>query len=67
MDLLVSDISSVGLDFLYSRVEAPIVLTDRRTNRVDLLREAPIASASHVIDRNSVATVGAGRRGSPGR
>ena len=59
VDLLVSDISSVGLDFLYSRVEAPIVLTDRRTNRVDLLREAPIASASHVIDKNSVATVGA--------
>ena len=59
VDLLISDISSVGLDFLYSRVEAPIVLTDRRTNRVDLLREAPIASASHVIDRNSVATVGA--------
>ena len=59
VDLLVSDISSVGLDFLYSRVEAPIVLTDRRTNRVDLLREAPIASASHVIDKNSVASVGA--------
>ncbi len=54
-DLLVSDISSVGLDFLYSRVEAPIVLTDRRTNRGNLLREAPIAAACHVIDADTVA------------
>ena len=59
VDLLVSDISSVGLDFLYSRVEAPIVLTDRRSDRADLLREAPIASASHVIDRSTLATVAA--------
>lgn len=54
VDLLVSDISSVGLDFLYSRVEAPIVLTDRRTNREDLMREAPIAAASHVVDAVSL-------------
>jgi hypothetical protein len=54
VDLLVSDISSVGLDFLYSRAEAPIVLTDRRTDRAALLREAPIAAASHVIDANSI-------------
>jgi hypothetical protein len=56
VDLLVSDISSVGLDFLYSRAEAPIVLTDRRTDRTALLREAPIAAASHVIDAGSIGT-----------
>jgi CDP-glycerol glycerophosphotransferase (TagB/SpsB family) len=56
IDLLVSDISSVGLDFLYSRAEAPIVLTDRRTNRSGLLREAPIAAASHIIDADSLPT-----------
>jgi CDP-Glycerol:Poly(glycerophosphate) glycerophosphotransferase len=56
VDLLVSDISSVGLDFLYSRAEAPIVLTDRRTDRAGLLREAPIAAASHIIDADSIAT-----------
>jgi len=56
VDLLVSDISSVGLDFLYSRAEAPIVLTDRRSDRAGLLREAPIAAASHVIDADSIAT-----------
>ena len=56
VDLLVSDISSVGLDFLYSRVEAPIVLTDRRTDRAGLLREAPIAAAAHIIDADSIGT-----------
>jgi CDP-glycerol glycerophosphotransferase (TagB/SpsB family) len=56
VDLLVSDISSVGLDFLYSRADAPIVLTDRRTNRSGLLREAPIAVAAHIIDADSIAS-----------
>ena len=56
VDLLVSDISSVGLDFLYLRSEAPIVLTDRRTNRANLLREAPIAAAAHIVDADSIAT-----------
>ena len=56
VDLLVSDISSVGLDFLYSRAGAPIVLTDRRTDRAGLLREAPIAAASHIIDASSLST-----------
>ena len=58
-DLLVSDISSVGLDFLYSRVEAPIVLTDRRTDRAGLALEAPIAAAAHVIDASTIRTTGA--------
>ena len=57
VDLLVSDISSVGLDFLYSRVEAPIVLTDRRSDPAALRLEAPIASASHVVDASTVGTV----------
>ncbi len=56
VDLLVSDISSVGLDFLYSRVEAPLVLTDRRTDRPGLLREAPIAAGAHIIDADSIGT-----------
>jgi hypothetical protein len=56
VDLLVSDISSVGLDFLYSRVEAPIVLTDRRSDRAGLLVEAPIAAAAHVIDSTTIGT-----------
>ena len=57
VDLLVSDISSVGLDFLYSRPEAPIALTDRRTDRARLLRDAPLADACHVIDKGSLGTL----------
>ncbi len=57
VDLLVSDISSVGLDFLYARVEAPIILTDRRTDRAVLLRDAPIAGGAHVVDEGSLATI----------
>ncbi|MGB8022238.1 MAG: CDP-glycerol glycerophosphotransferase family protein [Candidatus Nanopelagicales bacterium] len=56
VDLLVSDISSVGLDFLYSRADAPIVLTDRRNDREALLREAPIAAGCHVIDASTIGT-----------
>jgi hypothetical protein len=47
----------VGLDFLYARVEAPIALTDRRSDRATLRREAPIAAAAHVIDADSIVTV----------
>jgi hypothetical protein len=57
VDLLVSDISSVGLDFLYSRVEAPIVLTDRRSDPAALRLEAPISTAAHVVDASNVRTV----------
>ena len=56
-DLLVTDISSVGLDFLYLRPDVPIILTDRRTDRRRLLDEAPIARAADVIDAASVSGV----------
>ncbi len=57
VDLMISDISSVGLDFLYARVEVPLALTDRRSDPAALRLEAPIASASHVIDAGSVASL----------
>ena len=53
-DLLVADISSVTLDHLYLRPGAPIVLTDRRTNRAALLAESPVASASHILDESTI-------------
>jgi len=55
VDALVTDVSSVGLDFLYTHPERPIVLTDRRTDREKLVAESPIASGCAVIDGNSVA------------
>ena len=55
VDALITDVSSVGLDFLYSHPEKPIVLTDRRTDRAALNEEAPISAGCAVIDANSVA------------
>lgn len=53
-DLMITDISSVGLDYLYLRSEKPLLLTDRRTDRASLVAESPIASAVPVIDTDSV-------------
>ena len=54
VDLLVTDISSVGLDFLYLRPESPLLLTDRRTDTPQLHRDAPISRCTPVIDAKSV-------------
>ncbi len=56
-DLLIADISSVTLDHLYLRPQAPIVLTDRRTNREALLAESPVAQAAHVVDESNVSSL----------
>ncbi|RAG61011.1 CDP-glycerol--glycerophosphate glycerophosphotransferase, partial [Burkholderia multivorans] len=54
VDLLVTDISSVGLDFLYMHPEKPLVLTDRRDDREQLHDDAPISRATPIIDGDSV-------------
>jgi len=53
-DLLIADISSVTLDHLYLRPHAPIVLTDRRTNREALIAESPVAAAAHIVDESTI-------------
>ncbi|GGC46902.1 CDP-glycerol glycerophosphotransferase family protein [Brevibacterium sediminis] len=53
VDLLVTDISSVGLDFLYLHPEKPLVLTDRRNDTISLNAEAPISRATPIIDRTT--------------
>jgi len=53
VDLLVTDISSVGLDFLYLHPEKPLVLTDRRNDIISLNAEAPISRATPIIDRTT--------------
>lgn len=58
VDLLITDVSSVGLDFLYLRPERPLILTDRRDNRTQLNAEAPVSRATPIIDGNSVGEVG---------
>ena len=53
-DVMISDVSSVTLDHLYLRPDAPIVLTDRRSERALLLADAPVAAAAHIVDAASV-------------
>jgi CDP-glycerol glycerophosphotransferase (TagB/SpsB family) len=53
-DLLISDISSVTLDYLYLKPGGAIFLSDRRTNLASLESESPVAFAATIIDGNSV-------------
>ena len=54
VDILISDVSSVGLDFLYLRPEAPLVLTDRRNNIDQLRIDAPISVATPVLTKSNI-------------
>ncbi|WP_155838778.1 CDP-glycerol glycerophosphotransferase family protein [Arthrobacter castelli] len=54
VETLVTDVSSVGLDFLYLHPDKPLVLSDRRSNRQQLERDAPIARACPVVDETTV-------------
>ncbi len=54
VDLLITDISSVGLDFLYLQSNKPLVLTDRRSDTAKLNAEAPISRATPIIDESTV-------------
>jgi len=58
-DVMIADVSSVGLDHLYLRVDAPLVLCDRRSNRAQLLEDAPVAGGSHVVDESSISNLAA--------
>jgi hypothetical protein len=50
VDALITDVSSVGLDFLYLHPDRPLVITDRRGDRARLERDAPVSRACPVID-----------------
>ena len=53
-DLLISDISSVTLDYLYLKPSGAIFLSDRRNNRTELEAESPVAKAAYIIDRSTI-------------
>ncbi|WP_259357551.1 CDP-glycerol glycerophosphotransferase family protein [Brevibacterium sediminis] len=57
VDLLITDISSVGLDFLYLHPNKPLVLTDRRNDAESLNAEAPISRAAPLINDESIGSV----------
>lgn len=56
-DGMITDISSVGLDYLYLCPEKPLVLTDRRNDRDLLNLEAPVSQACAVISEGQVREV----------
>ncbi|MGM0699936.1 MAG: CDP-glycerol glycerophosphotransferase family protein [Actinomycetota bacterium] len=57
VDLLITDISSVGLDFLYLHPNKPLVLTDRRNDAESLNAGAPISRAAPLINDESIGSV----------
>ena len=57
-DLLIADVSSVTLDFLYLRPQSPILLTDRRSNPAQLLADSPMSAVCAVIDQTSISHIG---------
>ena len=56
-DAMVTDVSSVGLDWLYLHTDKPIVLTDRHRDLASLLVEVPISRCADVVDETSVDTL----------
>ena len=56
-NVLISDVSSVTLDHLYLAPDSPILLTDRRSDRDQLLADSPMATACDVIDAESIGNI----------
>ncbi|CBT75543.1 MAG TPA: CDP-glycerol--glycerophosphate glycerophosphotransferase [Glutamicibacter sp.] len=50
VDAMITDVSSVGLDFLYLCPEKPLILTDRRQNEDQLAIDAPISRSCPIIN-----------------
>ncbi|GAB3459594.1 CDP-glycerol glycerophosphotransferase family protein [Actinophytocola sediminis] len=57
VDLMITDVSSVGLDFLYLRADAPLLITDRHDDRARLRADAPVSRCADVIDTSTVAVL----------
>ena len=51
---MIADVSSVTLDHLYLRPDSPIVLCDRRSDKEQLMIDAPVAAGCHVVDAHSI-------------
>lgn len=49
-DAIVTDVSSVGLDWLYLRTECPVFITDRRHDAERLRRDVPVSRCADVLD-----------------
>lgn len=54
-DLMVTDVSSVGLDFLYLRGNRPLFITDRYSDYERLRTNAPVSRCTDVLHPESLA------------
>jgi hypothetical protein len=54
-DAMVTDVSSVGLDWLYLRTDKPIFLTDRHQDPERLREEVPVSRCADVVDDSNLA------------
>jgi hypothetical protein len=53
-DLMITDVSSVGLDFLYLHTDKPLFVTDRGNDREKLHANAPVSRCADIIDASSL-------------
>ncbi len=53
-DAMVTDVSSVGLDWLYLRTDAPMLVTDRHHDAERLRTEVPVSRCADVIDSTNL-------------
>jgi hypothetical protein len=53
-DAMVTDVSSVGLDWLYLRTERPLLIADRHDDPEGLRLAAPVSRSADVIDSHNV-------------
>lgn len=53
-DALVTDVSSVGLDWLYLHTDKPVLITDRTDDPDGLRRQVPISRCADVVDSSNV-------------
>lgn len=54
-DAMITDVSSVGLDWLYLRTDKPIFITDRHHDAERLRREVPVSRCADVLAEVDVA------------
>jgi hypothetical protein len=53
-DLMITDVSSVGLDFLYLHPEKPLFIADRHNDRDRLYADAPVGRCADIVDSATI-------------
>ena len=53
-DAMITDVSSVGLDWLYLQTDKPILITDRHGDAERLRQEVPVSRCADVIDADDI-------------